>query len=130
VNNGDSLEAADDGRDPVSSADQSIPRFTWWDRRGTTEWIEYDLRTSRAISAASVYWFDDTGSGQCRVPATWRVLWLDGDTWLAVDQPTQYGVLTDTFNTVQFTPVQAQRFRVEATLRPTFSGGILSLAFS
>jgi hypothetical protein len=130
VNNGDSLEAADDGRDPGSSADQSIPRFTWWDRRGTTEWIEYDLRTSRAISEASVYWFDDTGSGQCRVPATWRVLWLDGNTWRPVEEPTQYGVLTDTFNTVRFAPVQTQRIRVEAALQPTFSGGILSLTFT
>ncbi|WP_232828370.1 beta-L-arabinofuranosidase domain-containing protein [Kribbella monticola] len=130
VNDGDSLEAADDGRDPVSSADQSIPRFTWWDRRGTTEWIEYDLRESREISQASVYWFDDTGSGQCRVPSSWRVLWLDGDTWRPVDQPTQYGVLPDAFNTVRFTPVQAQHLRVEAVLRQTFSGGILSLRFS
>ncbi|QNE23076.1 transcriptional initiation protein Tat [Kribbella qitaiheensis] len=130
VNDGDSLEAADDGRVPSSSADQSIPRFTWWDRRGSTEWIEYDLRESREISQASAYWFDDTGTGQCRVPASWRVLWLDGNTWRPVDQPTQYGVLRDAFNGVRFAPVRAQRFRVEAVLRPTFSGGILSLAFS
>jgi hypothetical protein len=130
VNDGDSLEAVDDGRDPASSADQTIPRFTWWDRRGTTEWIEYDLREIREISQASVYWFDDTGSGQCRVPASWRVLWLDGNTWRPVDQPTQYGVLPDTFNGVRFAPVHAQQLRVEAVLRPTYSGGILSLAFS
>ena len=38
------VEAADDGVSRESSADTSIPRFTWWDRRGTTEWLEYDLR--------------------------------------------------------------------------------------
>src|SRR5205823_3763753 len=37
----DSVEAAVDGIEPKSSHDPSIPRFTWWDHRGTKEWIEY-----------------------------------------------------------------------------------------
>ena len=28
---------------------------------------------------SQVYWFDDTGRGQVRVPASWRVLYKDGD---------------------------------------------------
>jgi hypothetical protein len=129
VNDGDSLEAPDDGRAPSSSADTSIPRFTWWDRRGTTEWIQYDLRSVQKVSRASAYWFDDTGSGACRVPASWRVLWLDGITWRPVEGASAYGVERDRLNQVSFTPVRAQLFRVEAVLRPTFSGGILELAF-
>jgi hypothetical protein len=127
VNDGDSLEAPDSGRVPASSADTSIPRFTWWDRRGTTEWIQYDLRTIRELSSVSAYWYDDTGSGQCRVPASWRVLWLDGSTWRPVENTTPYAVSPDHLNTTTFTPVQAQHIRVEAELRPTFSGGLLLL---
>ena len=129
VHDGDSLEAADDGRLPVSSADTSIPRFTWWDRRGTTEWLEYDLREIRELSQASAYWFDDTGAGECRVPASWRVLWLDGDTWRAVDNTIPYAVTADQLNTTTFTPVRTQYIRVEVALRPTCSGGVLHLAF-
>ncbi|MEV5960174.1 beta-L-arabinofuranosidase domain-containing protein [Kribbella sp. NPDC051952] len=129
VNTGDSLEAVDDGRIPASSADTSIPRFTWWDRRGTTEWIEYDLRAVRALSEVSVYWFDDTGSGECRVPESWRALWLDGETWRPVENTTPYDVATDELNTTTFTPVRAQYVRVEAVLRPAFSGGVLNLLF-
>ncbi|MFF1815675.1 beta-L-arabinofuranosidase domain-containing protein [Kribbella sp. NPDC058245] len=129
VFDGDSLEAADDGRLPSSSADTSIPRFTWWDRRGSTEWIQYDLRELRDLRQASAYWFDDTGFGQCRVPASWRVLWLDGSTWRPVANPTPYGVDRDRLNTSTFKPVRAQYVRVEAVLRPTFSGGLLHLAF-
>lgn len=129
VNDGDSLEAPDDGRTPSSSADTSIPRFTWWDRRGTTEWIQYDLRSVQEVSQAAVYWFDDTGFGQCRVPASWRVLWLDGSTWRPVDEASSYGVERDRLNRVSFTPVVAQFLRVEAVLRPTYSGGILELEF-
>ncbi|MEU4190437.1 beta-L-arabinofuranosidase domain-containing protein [Kribbella sp. NPDC026611] len=130
VNDGDSLEAPDSGRVPASSADMSIPRFTWWDRRGTTEWIEYDLRAPREVSQVSAYWFDDTGSGQCRVPASWRVLWLDGETWRAVENSTPYDVSLDRVNTTTFTPVRAQLVRVEAVLRPTYSGGLLQVYFS
>jgi hypothetical protein len=129
VNNGDSLEAAADGRLPASSGDTSIPRFTWWDRRGTTEWIQYDLREVRELSQASVYWFDDTGSGQCHVPESWRVLWLDGATWRPVADTTPYTVAADQLNTTSFTPIRTQLVRVEAVLRPAYSGGVLHLAF-
>ncbi|MEV8377160.1 beta-L-arabinofuranosidase domain-containing protein [Kribbella sp. NPDC056861] len=130
VNDGDSLEALGDGRLPGSSSDGSVPRFTWWDRRGSTEWIQYDLREVREVSAASAYWFDDTGVGQCRVPASWRVLWLDGAVWRAVDGASAYGVEVDRLNQVSFAPVRAQYLRVEAVLRPTFSGGLLELMFA
>ncbi|WBQ05211.1 beta-L-arabinofuranosidase domain-containing protein [Kribbella sp. CA-293567] len=130
VNDGDSLEAPDDGRSPASSADTSVPRFTWWDRRGSTEWIQYDLREAREVSAAAAYWFDDTGVGQCRVPASWRVLWLDGSTWRPVDRAAAYGVERDRLNQVSFAPVLTQYLRVEAVLRPSFSGGLLELTFS
>ena len=130
VNDGDSLEAPDSGRVPESSADTSIPRFTWWDRRGTTEWISYDLRSVRELWQASAYWYDDTGSGQCRVPQSWRVQWLDGDTWRAVDNTTPYDVAVDRLNTTTFTPVHAQYVRLEAVLRPTYSGGLLQLLFA
>ncbi|WP_329004124.1 glycoside hydrolase family 127 protein [Kribbella sp. NBC_00709] len=129
VNDGDSLEAPDSERVPESSADTSMPRFTWWDRRGTTEWISYDLRSTRELSEASSYWYDDTGSGQCRVPESWRVQWLDGDTWRPVDNTTPYDVAIDRLNTTTFTPVRARYVRVEAVLRPTYSGGLLLLTF-
>lgn len=121
---GDSYEALTDGLTPASSADTSIPRFTWWDRRGSTEWVQVDLRTPRSVSTAAVYWFDDTGSGQCRVPAAARLLYRDGTTWRPLGA---VGNDPDRFNEVAFDPVTAQVFRVEADLRPDFSGGILEL---
>ncbi|WP_116043313.1 beta-L-arabinofuranosidase domain-containing protein [Amycolatopsis palatopharyngis] len=130
INGSDSYEALYDGRSPASSADTSIPRFTWWDRRGSTEWVQLDLREPRAVSQASVYWFDDTGFGQCRVPESWRVLWLDGGTWRPVTGASTYGTDPDLLHTVRFDQVRAQVLRVEATLRPGFSGGILQLDFT
>ena len=46
----DSVEAVVDGILPKASSDGSIPRFTWWDHRGTKEWIEWNFPKPRKIS--------------------------------------------------------------------------------
>jgi len=47
---------------PKNSSDSSIPRFTWWDHRGTAEWLEYEFIKPRNSSGVEVYWFDDTAT--------------------------------------------------------------------
>ncbi len=121
----DTVYALNDGLLPKSSNDHGIPRFTWWDHRGTEEWVQYTFEGFRRISWCEVYWFDDTGKGMCRVPASWRVLWKDGETWRPVAQATGYGVKPDQFNRVDFTAVETQELRLEVQLQKGFSGGIL-----
>jgi len=121
----DSVEALDDGLVPAASQDQTIPRFTWWDHRGTTEWVQYDFPQSKRVSAVEVYWFDDTGSGQCRVPKSWRLLYLDGGVWQPVPGAAPTVATKDSFNSVAFPPVTTAALRIEADLQPDFSAGIL-----
>ena len=102
---GDTLGALSDGRLPSGSDDHSIPRFTWWDHRGTTEWVEYRFAAPREVRAVEVYWFDDTGRGQCRVPKRWRLERLDGEAWKPVEARGDYGAQRDRFNRVEFAPV-------------------------
>lgn len=125
VNPSDTVMALNDGRLPQNSSDHSIPRFTWWDHRGTAEWVQYDFEKPRRLAWSEVYWFDDTGLGQCRVPASWRLLWKDGDTWRPVAGATEYGTKPDQFNRVTFDPVETTSLRLEVQLREDFSGGIL-----
>ncbi|MHB8636121.1 MAG: beta-L-arabinofuranosidase domain-containing protein [Fimbriimonadaceae bacterium] len=120
----DVISAPSDGIEPKTSDDESIPRFTWWDHKGTKEWIEYDLPKAAAYSKAQVYWFDDNSHGGCRVPASWRLLYDEHGTWKEVDGAT-YGVAKDVFNTATFRPVTAAKWRIEAQLQPGFSAGIL-----
>jgi uncharacterized protein len=126
-NASDQLAAVADGELPESSDDHGLPRMTWWDHRGSNEWISYRFDAARRISSSSVYWFDDTGRGQCRVPASWRLLWLDGDEWkpVTLTEKQRYATERDGFNRVQFEPVTTRGLRLEASLRPEFSGGIL-----
>ena len=121
----DHLEAVSDQVEPKSSGDLSIPRFTWWDHCGTTEWIQYEFAKPRKVSSVEVYWFDDTGTGQCRVPKSWRLLSKAGDKWEPVKDASGYGADRDKYNRVTFAPVETGGLRIEAALQAGFSGGIL-----
>jgi DUF1680 family protein len=126
-NPSDSLAALNDGVLPKSSKDHGLPRMTWWDHRGGVEWVSYQFAEPRRLSSSSVYWFDDTGIGRCRVPASWRLLWRDGKDWKEVKLTggARYGTATDRFNEVTFEPVTTGELKLEVRLQPEFSGGIL-----
>jgi len=114
-----------DGKVPKNSHDSSIPRFTWWDHRGTTEWVQYEFVKPKKVSGVEVYWFDDTGAGSCRVPQSWKLFYRVGEEWKPVEGATELGTKLDIFNRVTFQPIEALGLRIEAQLKPSFSGGIL-----
>jgi DUF1680 family protein len=121
----DSGEAPHDQIEPRDSDDHSIPRFTWWDHRGSSEWVQYDFPEPLRLSEAEVYWFDDMGHGACRVPGSWKLFYRDGPTWLPVQTAGPYGVAKDRYNRVKFRPVETRGLRLEVQLQKDFSSGIL-----
>jgi hypothetical protein len=76
------------------------------------------------VSESSVYWFDDTGHGSVRVPASWRLLYKDGTAWKPVATSEPYGVARDRFNRVSFAPVTTSALRLEVAMQPAFSAGL------
>lgn len=121
----DTPAAVVDGVVPRSSGDQGLPRFTWWPHKGSWEWITYRLDEPKKVSAVEVYWFDDTGVGQCRVPESCRVQWWDGGDWRDVAPNPAVGVEKDRFNRLEFDAVETSQMRLYVKLRHGFSGGIL-----
>jgi hypothetical protein len=102
--------------------------MTWWDHKGTTEWVQYDFDKPRKVTRSDVYWFDDeTGDrkGQCRTPASSRLLYKSGNDWKEVPNPTAYGLDKDKFNTTAFDAIETTAIRLEVKLKPSVSGGIL-----
>ena len=88
--------------------------------------MQYDFDGPRKLAAASVQWFDDTGSRNCRVPQSWRLLYKDGGDWKSVQTGANaYGVQPDVWNRVEFSPVETTALRLEVQLQPGESGGIL-----
>jgi hypothetical protein len=134
----DSVRAVADGLVPQNSNDHSIPRFTWWDHKGTRkaidnptefgwkEWIQREFDAPRKVSRVEVYWFDDSPSGGgCRTPHSWRLLYRKNGQWHQLAKPSGYGVEVNKFNATTFAEVVTDALRIEVQLRENFSGGIL-----
>lgn len=123
---GDTLSALNDQVEPTASDDTKIPRFTWWDHRGTKEWVQYDFDQPAKVSAVEVYWWDERRiNAQCRVPQSWRVLYQSDGEWKQVTGASTCGTEMDHFNHVSFAPVETKALRLEVQLQPEWSGGIL-----
>jgi uncharacterized protein len=115
--------AINDGEEPESSAD-AASYFDWWPRKGSTEWVEYAFDKPTSVLEVELYWFDDTGHGEVRVPASWRLLYKDGTDWKPVTTSSTYGVAKDQYNKVTFNSVTTTGLRLEVTMQPQFSAGI------
>lgn len=121
---GTNPRAINDQNEPASSNDAENSYFHWWPRKGTEEWVEYEFPASATVSQTEVYWFDDTGTGECRVPASWKILFKDGEEWKPVETGESFGVAKDQFNKVAFKPVTTTALRLEVHLQPPWSAGI------
>ena len=68
-----------DGEEPANSSDSSA-YFDWWPVQGSKlEWVELTFAKPSTVSSSEIYWFDDTGRGGVRVPASWRLLYKSGE---------------------------------------------------
>jgi len=120
-----SLDAIKDQNLPANSADSSGLQLDFWPHKGTTEWVKFEWNKPHKISGVKVYWFDDTGRGECRVPKSWRVLYQGaGGKFTSVTHRGGYGVRKDRFNRVEFEPVKTSAIKLEVVLQKRWSGGI------
>jgi len=113
----DDICALYDGKDPLSSADESYLYYRMRPEPGTAAWVEYEFKSPAKVSSAKVYWFDDRRF--CRLPTSWRVLYKDGDIWKPVANVEPYMVAKDKFNSVSFAPITtiAVRLQIEPTTK-------------
>jgi hypothetical protein len=119
-------------RDPKLVADQEEPTsstdatsfYDWLPKRGTTEWIQYDFTKPTKVSSVDVYWFQEAGNRQIKVPSNWHLLYRDGSTWKPVETSDAYGTASDRYNHVAIRPVTTNALRLELQLQPEKSAGI------
>ena len=120
-----SLDAIKDQILPESSSDSSALQLDFWPHKGTTEWLQFEWDKKHIISSVKVYWFDDTGRGECRVPKSWKVLYRDAKgRFKSVNNNTPYLVEKDTFNKVGFEPVRTDCVKIEIMLQDRWSAGV------
>lgn len=122
---GMSLEPVRDQLYPADYPDGQARQFDFWPRRGSTEWIQYEFEEPVRVGAVVVSWFDDTGTGECRLPESWRVLYLGADgQWHPVRTPEEYVVRKADPVRVRFEPVETRALRLEVRLSQGYSAGV------
>ncbi|MCU1238074.1 MAG: hypothetical protein JWP63_6041 [Candidatus Solibacter sp.] len=112
-----------DGEDPSASDDPSA-YFDWWPKNGSAEWVEMTFAAAATVGESQVYWFDDTGHGGVRVPASWKLLYKDGEQWRAVEATGTYGVERNRYNVLTFKPVTTTALRIELQAQDKVSIGV------
>ncbi len=120
--------------DPACLNDQIVPQnatdgfagnFNFWPHKGSAEWMTYEFAKSTLVSSVNVSWFDDTGSGECRLPASWRVCYrTPSGEWQPVSAPSDYAIRKRDAVKVSFTPVTTSALRLEVQLPKDFSAGL------
>ena len=126
VNPTDSVAALTDGQSPEDGKpDPRQKRFTFWDHRGTEEWILFTLPGEEQVKGVDVYWFDDESvKGNCRVPESWKVQVQLGEMTGWSDVAAEYPVRKDGWSRVTFeTPQPAVQVRLAVKLRANYSAG-------
>jgi uncharacterized protein len=121
---GKGLKAINDQLEAENSNDHAVPYFHWWPKKGTTEWVQYEFASPATVSELSVYWFDDTGVGECRVPASWKAFYRANGAWVPFENSSENGVQKDKYNLVAVKPVKTDAVRLEIVLPEKFSSGI------
>ena len=113
--------------EPKRSSDTSKPYHYWWLKQGSTEAITYQFDKEYEVSNVQVYWLDfDHYDGNFRTPESWALYYKDADgQWQEVSDHSDYTVLRDCYNSVDFAPVKTTGLKILAKLQQGNSGGIL-----
>lgn len=124
VSSGDLLDAINDGREPAASDETSMRRLTFWDHKGTTEWMQYDYACAITTASSAVYFYDDTGHGECRCrsPGACRTC---ATVWIPIESSSGYPVVADSWNQASFDQIATNGLRRELVSEKDFSAGIL-----
>jgi hypothetical protein len=120
-----SLPAIKDQIVPMNSADSSSQQLDFWPHKGTTEWVQFEWKERHEVSRVRIYWYDDTGRGECHLPKAWQVLYrTEGGDFQPVKNGTPYGAAKDAFNEVGFEPVTTDAIKIEISLQDGWSAGV------
>jgi len=123
--NGMSLAPINDQLVPQNFTDGFAPNFDFWPHKGTAEWVAYEFSQPAPVGSVTVSWFDDTGTGECRLPASWRVVYRTSDgKWEPVKNASDYAIRKREPVRITFDAVTTTVLRLEVQLPENFSAGL------
>ncbi len=120
-----SLSAINDRLVPKDGTDRSMPYYHWWPKQNVTEWIAYEFPEASTVQSSTVYWYDDSPWGGCRVPKAWRIYYKNSNgEWQPVADADKYPTTKGSACTVNFNPVKTTAVKMEVDLPADNSAGL------
>lgn len=114
-----------DGQFPKKSNQHPGQLTHFWPHKGGEEWVSYTWNAPVETTLTRVYWFDDTGVGECRPPVSWLLEYQDDQgQWKAVDASTPYSVELDKWIEITHKPVVTKAMRIKVKQQDKFAVGI------
>ena len=117
-----------DEYEPKSSRDSHVSRCTFWPHKGTKEWLQIDFPEKRKVAIVSVYWFDDTPTGGCKVPESWELEYKDNGKWekFPIYLTDDYRDFKNQYNVIHAgKDFKTDALRININLQKDFSAGII-----
>ena len=119
------IEALNDQLLPVNSLDSEVPRFLWFGRQGSTEWVQYDFPKPTEVRSVQLYWvLSADESLPAKLPRRWRLLYRIGDQWATVKSAGGFAAIADQVNNTHFEPLITPSLRIEVQLQDGATAGL------
>jgi hypothetical protein len=110
---------------PRNATDGFAPNFDFWPHKGGSEWIAYEFEEPVSVKSVTVSWFDDTGTGECRLPKSWKLLYQDeSGAWKPAPGTPDYAIRKADPVTVKIQPVTTKALRIELEQAASFAAGL------
>ena len=97
--------------------------------QGSVEWIQYRWDQPIECAGVEVYWFDDTGRGECQHSGLVEDPYLDpsvdGEAWKPVAASGAYEIAKDRWCEARFEKITTKGLRLEVQLQPGWAAGAL-----
>lgn len=125
---GDDVTAVADGKLPSHSFDNSIPRWTSWNKVGKPQQVTISLKKPQEIESVSIYWYEDDSG--VKLPVSWTMDYMEAGEWKTFEPYTtdSFGIEKDQFNMVHPSgPVKAEALRLNIVPKPDKTVGILEV---
>ncbi len=121
------LFALSDDLQPKNSRDDDIPRFFWYGRNGTPEWVQYDFPEPKEVHSIQLYWaLHEEEQNPGKLPKSWRLRYRDGEAWKEVAPTGAYPTTADQINELAFAPVTTSALRIEVQLQDGATAGLFN----
>ncbi|MEZ0324978.1 MAG: glycoside hydrolase family 127 protein [Fimbriimonas sp.] len=112
-----------DGLEVAKSDEQPAALLHFWPHKGGEEWVQYTWDKPQTITGSKIFWFDDTGRGECRLPKDFKLQALVNGQWTDLALKGK-AIAMDKWTDLTFPAITSTALRVVIQQKEGWASGI------